>query len=132
MSTEVFESHFTVPKSAIDDINHVNNVVYIQWILDVAKQHWEHNTDQKIRNTYVWVVLDHYIKYHHPAFENDHITIKTWIDHHRGVKSERHTQIINQTNQKVLVSSKTTWCLLAKETLRPMRITDEISTLFVS
>lgn len=131
MNSEIFEQHFTVPSSSIDDMNHVNNVVYLQWVQDIAKQHWEYRTDEKIRNTYVWVVLNHYIEYHNPAFENDEITLQTWIDHHKGVRSERHTKIINTKTQKVLVTAKTTWCLLAKETLRPTRITDEISNLFV-
>ncbi len=130
MKSEIFEYQFTVPKSAIDDMDHVNNAVYLQWIQEVAKKHWESKTDNSIRNTYVWVVLNHFIEYQHPAFENDNITIQTWIDHHKGVKSERHTKIINTTTQKTLVTAKTTWCLLHKETLRPTRITDEISNLF--
>ncbi len=131
MKSEIFEYHFTVPKSAIDDMGHVNNVVYLQWVQDIAKKHWQSKTNKTIQNRYVWVVLNHFIEYHHPAFENEKITIQTWIDNYRGVKSERHTKIINTTSQKVLVSAKTSWCLLYKETLRPARITDEISTLFL-
>ncbi|TPN86269.1 acyl-CoA thioesterase [Aquimarina algicola] len=130
MQDIAFQYHFTVPKTAIDDMNHVNNVVYLQWIQDIAKKHWEFKTDQQMRDTYVWVVLNHYIEYHLPAFENDNITSQTWIDNYKGVKCERHTRIINSDTQKVLVSAKTSWCLLYKETLRPARITDEISTLF--
>lgn len=131
MKSEIFEYHFTVPKSAIDDMGHVNNVVYLQWVQDIAKKHWQSKTNKTIQNRYVWVVLNHFIEYHHPAFENEKIAIQTWIDNYRGVKSERHTKIINTTSQKVLVSAKTSWCLLYKETLRPTRITDEISTLFL-
>ncbi|GGX12606.1 acyl-CoA thioesterase [Aquimarina muelleri] len=131
MKPEVFEYHLAVPKSAIDDMEHVNNVVYLQWVQDIAKKHWESKTDKAIQNTYVWVVLNHFIEYHHPTFENEKITLQTWVDNYRGVKSERHTKIINTTTQKVLVSAKTSWCLLYKESLRPARITDEISTLFL-
>ncbi|KAA1247527.1 thioesterase family protein [Aquimarina sp. RZ0] len=130
METEIFESQIIVPASAIDDINHVNNVQYLQWVQDIAKEHWEEKTSQKMRDTYVWVVLSHFIEYYHPAFEGDQITLQTWIDHYRGVKSERHTKIINTYTKKVIVSAKTSWCLLYKETLRPARITDEIVTLF--
>jgi len=130
MSTR-FEMEITVTSSAIDDINHVNNVVYLEWIQDIAKEHWRVKTDERIRNTYAWVVLDHYIQYHRPAFEHDRIILQTWIENQRGVKCERHTKMINATTQKVLVTAKTTWCLLSKETLRPTRITKEISTLFV-
>ncbi len=131
MNSEIFEHQLTVPKSAIDDMDHVNNVVYLQWIQDVAKKHWESKTSEAIRNTYVWVVLNHYIEYHQPAFEHDELVVQTWIDHHKGAKSERHTKIIHKSTQKVLVSAKTMWCLLHKETLRPLRVTDEISTLFL-
>jgi len=130
MPSEIFEYQLTVPKSAIDDMNHVNNVVYLQWIQDIAIKHWESKTDTKMRNIYVWVALNHYIEYHNPAFENEKITLQTWIDHHKGVKSERHTKIINASTQKTLVTAKTTWCLLDKETLRPLRIKDDISNLF--
>ena len=131
MKSDIFEYHFTVPKSAIDDMGHVNNVVYLQWVQDIAKKHWQSKTNTTIQNKYVWVVLNHFIEYHHPAFENEKITLQTWIDNYHGAKSERHTKIINTATQKVLVSAKTSWCFLYKETLRPARITDEISTLFL-
>ena len=130
MSTEIFEYDIKVPASAIDDMNHVNNVMYLQWVQDIAKEHWESKTTPEIRNTYAWVVLNHYIEYHSPAKENDTLTIQTWIDHHRGAKSERHTKIIHTASQKAIVSAKTMWCFLHKETLKPTRITPEISTLF--
>ncbi|MBW1298451.1 acyl-CoA thioesterase [Aquimarina litoralis] len=130
MESHIFQNTITVPSSAIDDMNHVNNVMYLQWVQDIAKKHWESKTTEEIRNTYVWVVLNHYIEYHHPAFENDQLIIETWIDHHHGAKSERHTKITNASTQKVIITAKTMWCLLHKETLRPTRINKEISTLF--
>ncbi len=126
----LFESSIIVPKSAIDEMHHVNNVMYLQWVQDIAKKHWEHKTDLYLRNKYVWVVLNHYIEYHHPAFENDELTIQTWIDHYKGAKSERHTKIIHAATDKVIVTAKTSWCFLSKEKLRPVRIPKEISNLF--
>jgi len=131
MSSEKFESNIIVTKQAIDEMNHVNNVMYLQWVQDIAKKHWITKTDQQIRDTYVWVVMNHYISYHYPAFENEELTLQTWIDHYHGAKCERHTNIINTSSKKVIVSAKTMWCLLYKETLRPVRINEEISTLFL-
>lgn len=130
MSNTLFQYNIIVPKSAIDEMHHVNNVMYLQWIQDVAKKHWETKTTQALRDTYAWVVVDHYIAYHHPAYEHDELILQTWIDHYRGAKSERHTKIIKASDQKVIISAKTTWCLLHKEKLRPIRINKEISTLF--
>lgn len=126
----LFEHLITVTKSAIDDMNHVNNVMYLQWIQDIAEKHWEDKTNLAIRDTYVWVVLNHYIEYHHPAFENDELVIQTWVDHYKGAKSERRTKIIHATTKKVIVTAKTSWCFLSKEKLRPVRIPTEISNLF--
>ena len=130
MKLEVFEYQITVSKLAIDDMNHANNVMYLQWVQDVAKKHWESKTSEALRDKYAWVVLNHYIEYKSPAYENDILALQTWIEHYQGAKSERHTRIINESNQKVLVTAKTSWCFLSKETLKPTRITEEISTLF--
>ncbi len=130
MKIKLFEYLITVPKSAIDDMGHVNNVTYLQWVQDIAKKHWEDKANQQIRNTYVWVALNHYIEYHNPAFENDELILQTWVHSFRGAKSERHTKMISATTKKVIVTAKTEWCLLYKETLRPKRILEEISILF--
>lgn len=131
MKPEIFEYHLSVPKSAIDDMHHANNIAYLQWVQEAAKKHWESKTDKSTQDRYAWVVLDHYINYHQPAFLNDKLTVKTWVKNHNGAKSERHTKIINTTTQKVLVSAVTHWCLLLKKTLKPIRIKSEISTLFL-
>jgi len=130
MTSEVFEYQISVEQSAIDEMNHVNNVVYLQWIQEIAKKHWEAKTDQNIRNNFVWVVMKHEINYLSAAIEGDTITIRTWIAQHHGAKSERHTSIIHTATQKQIVSASTTWCLLNKKTLKPHRIPKEISELF--
>tara|TARA_B110000027_G_C16095023_1_gene290366 strand:- start:79 stop:474 length:396 start_codon:yes stop_codon:yes gene_type:complete len=131
MPSEIFELQIIVPPSAIDEMNHVNNVVYLKWIQDVAKKHWESKIDTTIKESFVWVALNHYLEYSSPAFENDDLILRTWIDNHHGAKSERHTTIINSNSQKILVTAITTWCFISKKTLRPIRITDEVNKLFL-
>ena len=36
----VFETNYYVVTSDIDELNHVNNVVYLQWIQNIANLHW--------------------------------------------------------------------------------------------
>ena len=50
---QVFETKITVTKDDIDELNHVNNVRYIQWVNDVAKIHWQHNTTKEIIDNYL-------------------------------------------------------------------------------
>ncbi|WP_378185832.1 acyl-CoA thioesterase [Aquimarina sp. W85] len=128
--TQSFEIELTVPKSAIDQMNHVNNVVYVQWIQDIAQQHWQSKTDTTMRSEFVWVVMDHFIAYHAPSFINDTLKLKTWIDHYQGAKCQRNTEITNLDTNKTIVTAKTHWCLLQSTSLRPTRITKEISSLF--
>jgi len=38
---EIYEMELKVTKEDLDELQHVNNVRYVQWIQDIAKAHWE-------------------------------------------------------------------------------------------
>ena len=73
---KVLEKKILVSKNDLDDLNHVNNVVYIQWIQKIAKEHWEKLASNEILDNYYWVLLEHQIKYLYPALLNDKIRIR--------------------------------------------------------
>lgn len=127
---KTFQTQITVHKTAIDNLNHVNNVVYLQWVQDVAEQHWNASVPSALCQKMVWVVVNHFIEYKTPAFENDVLILKTWVQNYNGVTSERHTEIIRKADEKLVVKAKTLWCLLDKNTGKPMRITDELKQKF--
>ncbi len=127
---KVFESRVIVAQTDIDDLNHVNNVVYLQWVQDVATAHWQSLASDDMLKKYSWVVLKHEIEYIGQAFLQDELWIKTWVQHSEGVRSERHVEFYNQKTKKLLVRAKTSWCLLEAGTLRPRRIEEEILQLF--
>ena len=126
----IFETQITVTKDDIDELNHVNNVRYVQWVNDVAKLHWQSRITKEINNTYYWVVLNHNIDYKSSAFLNDVISIKTYVIKSEGVTSIRIVEMYNKKNDKLLVKSETKWCLIDAKSNRPTRITDEITNLF--
>ena len=130
MQSNTYTLEITVPEEAIDQLGHVNNVQYLQWIQDVAEAHWLHATTEDIQKEYVWVALEHTIKYHNQSFKGEKLTLKTWVDSFEGVRSIRHVEIIRNSDQKKLVSSITQWCLLHMPEGRPMRIPALISDLF--
>ena len=119
-----------VTKADIDELNHVNNVVYLQWIQDIAKAHWETIAPPVLTEKYIWMVLRHEIDYKSQAFLNDRLQIRTWVNWSEGVKSERAVEIKNAETQKVVITSKTTWCLLDAITKRPHRIEKDIQDIF--
>ncbi|HBC03693.1 MAG TPA: acyl-CoA thioesterase [Aequorivita sp.] len=130
MKPEIFKNRFIVPASAIDGLNHVNNVTYLQWCLDAAEAHWISKTSEAQREKNVWVVLNHFISYKNPSFLGEELETQTWIDNYDGVKSERHYKIIRPTDGKIIVEAKTLWCFLDGTTFKPLKIPKEIGDLF--
>jgi len=127
MKAKSFEFNFYVKEAEIDDLNHVNNVNYLNWVQHAANKHWALLSNSEIDSEFVWVVLRHEIDYISPAFLNDKITIKTWIGDSYGVKSDRFVEI--KRGGELLTKSKTIWCLLNKKTLKPTRIPENILQL---
>src|SRR5690606_3290249 len=109
-----FQKHITVVPADIDAMNHVNNVVYLQWVQDVAQAHWIAKTTSSMRDRYAWVVINHFIEYKNPAFESEEILLETWIDNYTTATCERHTKITRKTDNTLLARAKTLWCLLDK------------------
>jgi len=127
MST-IFNFSFEVSANELDHLNHVNNVVYLHWVLDAAQKHWDFLSNDVINEAYVWVVLRHEIDYVSFSKLGDKIQINTWVKSSVGVKSERIVEI--QKEGKLIAKAKTIWCLLDKKTMKPVRIPSEIIKLF--
>ena len=125
-----FEKTITVSEDDLDDLNHVNNVRYVQWIQDISKEHWQSIAPRKIQDSVVWVVMNHHISYKSAAVLGDVITVRTYIDQSRGATSIRVVEMYATKTNLLLLRSKTEWCLLNKETLRPTRISEEIKHIF--
>ncbi len=124
---KVFTTTRVVVSEEIDNLNHVNNVVYVQWVQDIATLHWEYLVKDINAADVIWVLVKHEIDYIGQAVLNDEITLKTWVGETKGVKSVRHVEILKE--DKLLAKSQTTWCLLNSKTLRPTRITEDIFNL---
>ena len=123
---QVFRLSIRVGKQHIDNLNHVNNVVYVSWVQDVADAHWKSAASEELRRQCRWVVLRHLVDYLVPALEGDELQLVTWVDPSEGAKSVRHVSIQRSSDQKVLVHAQTTWCLLDPQSGRPKRVTRDI------
>ena len=77
-----FELAITIQPSAIDELGHVNNVVYLSWVKDVAIAHWNFLTTPAQRAKYVWVALRHEIDYKAEAVLGDAIIARTGQERH--------------------------------------------------
>ena len=123
-----FSHSFRVDAADIDAQNHVNNVAYVRWIQDAAIAHWSSATTAIQRKTLTWIVTRHEIDYKKPAFENEEITVTTWVGEPTRVSWERFTEI--NRGEVLLVKARSVWCLIDRETLKLARITAELKEIF--
>lgn len=127
---EYFEKTLTVSEDDLDELDHVNNVRYVQWIQDISKAHWQSRAPLEMQEGVVWVVMNHHISYKSAAVLGDVITIRTHIAESRGATSIRVVEMFDTKTNRLLLRSKTEWCLLNNKTFRPMRISDDIKNVF--
>lgn len=126
----IFEKVIQVGPDDLDQLQHVNNVRYVQWVQDIAQAHWQALVSKEIQEQVVWVLLRHHIHYKNEAVLGDSIRIRTYVTRTEGVKSIRIVEMFNNKNDQLLLHSETEWCLLNGKSLRPMRISDTIKQLF--
>jgi len=123
----VFYLPITVASEDIDELNHVNNIVYLRYVQDAAIGHWK-TVPQEIAAQIIWMARRHEIDYLKQAFLGEELVAKTWVDDFVGVKSIRHCEIMR--GEDILARSVTHWISLDAQTLRPKRITEEIVMQF--
>jgi acyl-CoA thioester hydrolase len=132
LSTPSFQYTFqlTVLPEHIDDQQHVNNVVYVQFMQEVANRHWQGVVTPELDREVVWVVRKHEIEYLAAAYLGDVLEIRTWTGEHTAVTWNRHYEIIRLADQKRIISAKSSWVLLDKASGKPRRIDEAILTVF--
>jgi acyl-CoA thioester hydrolase len=127
-----FDINIKVGVNDIDALQHVNNVVYLRYVQEVAQSHWDSIASDEMKKKYSWVVLRHEIDYRNPAFLGDELIARTWVSSCEGVRSVRNVKLYQSTSHKLVVETKTTWCLLDAQTMKPKRIEDDILSIFTS
>ena len=126
-----FELTFTAAPEHIDELGHVNNAVWVQWIQQVAVANWESVANQTHKDAYYWVVVRHEIDYLRPAREGDRITARTWVgDAPQGARFDRFVEFIG-ADGKACVRSKTEWAIIDKALGRPVRVPAEVVAPFL-
>ncbi|MFB0903642.1 MAG: thioesterase family protein [Nonlabens sp.] len=125
----VFEKRRTVTLDEIDDLDHVNNVVYVQWAADVATEHWLSIATLEMLESFGWVMLKHCITYKKAAVLGDKILIKTQVGRATNVRYERFIEIYDENTMDLLAKTSSDWCAIDK-TGKPIKISQELRDLF--
>ena len=128
--SQPFTRSFTAEPHHIDELGHVNNAVWVQWIQDLATAHWDAVARPEDHAKVFWVVVRHEIDYRGNIAAGDSVTGETWIDGaSKGAKSDRRVDFRNQAG-KIIVAARTTWAMLDKDSQRLKRVRPEIVAPF--
>ncbi|WP_299196197.1 acyl-CoA thioesterase [uncultured Erythrobacter sp.] len=125
-----FTRTFTADPAHIDELGHVNNSVWVQWIQDLATAHWDSAALPEHREAFFWVVVRHEIDYRGNIAAGESALGTTWIDGEpRGAKSVRAVEFTDASGKK-LVSARTTWAIMDRQSGRLARVRPEVLANF--
>lgn len=125
-----YELPIDVQPNDIDQLGHVNNVVYLRWVQEAAIAHYSAIATAEELESLLWVVARHEIDYKRPVFQHDTIIAKTWIGRQKGRFFERYTELLRQSDRKLVARARTLWCPVDAETLRPVEPPQEVVERF--
>jgi len=127
-----FEKQITATEADIDELGHVNNAVWVQWIQDVAVSHWYAIAPPDYADRYIWVVTRHEIDYLRAVLPGETVTGRTWVgEAPKGARFDRHVEFVGDDG-KLRVRARTTWAILDKATGRPLRVPPEVAAPFLA
>ena len=132
-TSSVYRHSLTVGIDDLDEMKHVNNLIYLKWCLRAAGAHSKHVgwSSQRYHETgFGFVVRAHKIKYKIPALLGDEIEVKTWVANMEKVSSDRRYQILRKSDGKRLAEAETTWVFVNLKTLAMERIPVEVRQAF--
>ncbi|MBA4353267.1 MAG: thioesterase [Novosphingobium sp.] len=122
---------FTAGHAHIDELGHVNNAVWVNWIQELATAHWDCVASEAHRQAYVWVVTRHEIDYHGNIALGESVCGETFIpEGPAGARFDRRVDFTNAAG-KIIVSAKTTWALIDRATGRLLRVPKDVAAPFM-
>lgn len=125
-SLQPYEITIPVQPGDIDQLGHVNNIVYLRWVQEAAVAHWYATAPPEVAKTLLWVVVRHEIDYRRPAMPGDTILARTWVGPASPKAFERNTELFRASDGTLLARARTLWCPVDAQTLRPVKVTDEV------
>lgn len=119
----------------IDEFRHVNNEVYLTWLLHSATAHSAqlgYSLQKYIEDGAAFVVRRHEIDYLAPAFLDEELILETWVSEMSGIKSTREYQLSRLSDEKIILKAKTLWVYVSLSTGKPVLIPPALLDVFQS
>lgn len=117
----------------IDELEHVNNTVYLRYIEQAVKAHAE-----RVGMGFavlkglgvIPVVRRHVITYHRSALLGEELKVSTRITAFSGFRATRHNEVRRAGDQALLVEVETDWVWLDAERGRPKNVPQAVLEAF--
>lgn len=133
MPAEIFTQRFGVDPGDIDELGHVNNIVYLRYAQEIAIAHWRTRATPEMIAGFVWVVMRHEVDYRTPLTLGDDVEVRTWVDEApQGAAWARFVEIRKAGAEKPSAQIKSNWALLDAQTRRVRRVPQEIVQRFLA
>jgi acyl-CoA thioester hydrolase len=121
---------FTAEQQHIDELGHVNNAVWVDWIQQIATAHWSAVAAPAHQAQYIWVVTRHEIDYRGNVGLGEEVAAETFIPAApTGARFDRRVDFRNAEG-KVLVSANTTWAMIDRASGRLCRVREDVTAPF--
>lgn len=122
---------FTAGPEHIDELGHVNNAVWVNWIQDIATAHWSAVASSEHQDAFVWVVTRHEIDYRGNILAGESVMAETFIpEPPTGARFDRRVDFRNAAG-KIIVSAKTTWAIIDRTSGRILRVPKDVAAPFL-
>jgi acyl-CoA thioester hydrolase len=120
----IFRRDRTVAPRDIDLLGHVNNVVWVRYVVELAAAHADalgvgFEATRQLGG--IWIVRRHDVLYHANVPGGATIRESTWISSLRGALSLRHARFESEDGV-LLVEADTEWAYVDATTLKPRRV----------
>ena len=130
MTTSPFRMALHPVAADIDENGHVNNIVYVRWLQEVATAHWAAVAPAEAQARYLWVISRQEIDYRGASFAGETLWAETWGENPKGARFDRCTTI-SGADSSLRVAARTTWVIIDRELKRPARLRPELVALFL-
>lgn len=122
-----------VPADAIDDLGHVNNAVYLQWVEACCRAHADRvgMTMARLRELgAVPVVRRHAATYRRPAYAGERLEVRTRIVAAGGPRARRRNEVRRLPDGVLLVEVDTEWVWIDPARGRPRAMPAAVAAAF--
>lgn len=133
MTIPIFTRERTVRVEDTDELGHVNNVVWLRFVVAVGHAHTAAvGIGEKFHAQHgaVWVVRRHRIDYLRSAVAGERIEEATWITDLRGARCVRAVEFRRVADGGILARAESVWAFVDRETQRPRRMPAEVFQRF--